>query len=137
MKLHPVREIYGHNEIETGDMSIDHFVPWSYVAHDELWNLHPTTRSINSSKSNNLPDWDIYFPELAKLEYLSYEMIWANDAVHSKMAKTAADEDNIRVYIPLDINHRAIRRRLNAVIAVNGIKSADKNADEAIPTSLL
>ncbi|MBE5919975.1 MAG: hypothetical protein E7272_09045 [Pseudobutyrivibrio ruminis] len=25
------------------DISIDHFVPWSYVAHDEMWNLNPTT----------------------------------------------------------------------------------------------
>ena len=32
------------------NISIDHFVPWSYVAHDELWNLTPTTRRINSSK---------------------------------------------------------------------------------------
>ncbi len=76
VKLHPIKEIYGHNEILTTAMSIDHFVPWSYVAHDELWNLHPTTKSINSSKSNCLPDWDIYFPELAKLEYLSYQMMW-------------------------------------------------------------
>ncbi|MDY5576621.1 MAG: HNH endonuclease domain-containing protein [Lachnospiraceae bacterium] len=36
------------------DISIDHFVPWSYVAHDEMWNLNPTTKSINSSKRNNL-----------------------------------------------------------------------------------
>lgn len=50
------------------NISIDHFVPWSYVAHDELWNLTPTTRSINSSKSNNLPDWNRYFPILCKVE---------------------------------------------------------------------
>ena len=51
------------------DISIDHFVPWSYVAHDEFWNLSPTTRSINSSKSNNLPKWDIYFPKLSELQF--------------------------------------------------------------------
>ena len=47
-------KIYGDGELTDKDISIDHFVPWSYVANDEIWNLHPTTRSINSAKSNNL-----------------------------------------------------------------------------------
>ncbi len=38
----------------------------------------------------------------------------------NEMAKTLAGEDNIRVYIPLDINRRAIRRRLNAIISHYG-----------------
>lgn len=80
--LAPVHEIYGETLISRGHISIDHFVPWSYVAHDELWNLHPTTQAINSSKSNHLPEWDIYFPRLAGIEYMSYEMIWRYDQVH-------------------------------------------------------
>ncbi len=105
VKLHPIKEIYGHNEILTTDMSIDHFVPWSYVAHDELWNLHPTTKSINSSKSNCLPDWDIYFPELAKLEYLSYQMMWENEAVHSEFEKCGREHLN-----NVDIRHKLYRQ---------------------------
>lgn len=62
-------------------ISVDHFVPWQYVAHDELWNLHPTTKSINSSKSNNLPVWDMYFSQLAGLEYQSYKLSKENDVV--------------------------------------------------------
>lgn len=75
LELGPVREIYGDEVITEKDISIDHFVPWSYVAHDEFWNLHPTKREINSSKSNNLPDWDIYFSKLCRLEYYSYGMM--------------------------------------------------------------
>ena len=60
--LSPIHEIYGDSLLAPDNISIDHFVPWSYVAHDEFWNLHPTTRAINSSKSNHLPDWEIYFP---------------------------------------------------------------------------
>ena len=59
LTMQPVTEIYGHQLLSEKDVSIDHFVPWSYVAHDEFWNLHPTTRSINSSKSNFL-----YWPKL-------------------------------------------------------------------------
>ena len=46
--LVPVYDIYGHFDMGENGVSIDHFVPWSYVAHDELWNLHPTTRSVYS-----------------------------------------------------------------------------------------
>lgn len=69
LTLEPVQEIYSGKILTEKDISIDHFVPWSYVAHDEMWNLNPTTKSINSSKSNNLPDWDTYFEKLARQEY--------------------------------------------------------------------
>ncbi len=94
LTLQPVYEIYGHMPLSDKDISIDHFIPWSYVAHDEFWNLHPTTRSINSSKSNHLPDWKTYFPQLARLEYFSYEMIWRYDAVHNEFEKCAKEHLN-------------------------------------------
>lgn len=37
--LEPVREIYGNEILTEKDISIDHFVPWSYVAHDEIWHV--------------------------------------------------------------------------------------------------
>ena len=70
-----IREIYGNNLLNRDDISIDHFIPWSYTVSDEFWNLHPTTKSINSCKSNNLPSWEIYFPLLCSLEYTSYSLI--------------------------------------------------------------
>lgn len=94
MELQPIHEIY-HNEIvTTSDLSIDHFVPWSYVAHDEFWNLHPTTKSINSSKSNHLPDWELYFPLLAEQEYFSYRMLWQYDRVRKEFHSCAKDHLN-------------------------------------------
>ena len=45
---------------------LDHFIPWSFVSHDLLWNLMPADPSINSSKSNRLPDLNLYLPKLAE-----------------------------------------------------------------------
>ncbi len=70
-----INDIYSEQLVDPKNLSIDHFIPWSYVAHDELWNLNPTTKNINSKKSNNLPDWDLYFPRLQKQEYLVYEAL--------------------------------------------------------------
>lgn len=97
MEIQPIHEIYGHVQLSEKDISIDHFVPWSYVAHDEFWNLHPTTRSINSSKSNNLPTWDVYFPQLAKLEFISYEMMWKYEILHDAFEKCAKEHLNDNV----------------------------------------
>ena len=77
------------------------------VAHDEMWNLNPTTKSINSSKSNNLPDWDTYFKKLAQQEYHSYQLMWKNDIVHKEFEKCAKEHINSD-----DIRYRVYRRGL-------------------------
>ena len=102
MSYEPVIEIYNGQELSSTDISIDHFVPWSYVAHDELWNLNPTTRKINSSKSNNLPDWDSYFNKLAAIEYQSYRLMWTNENVNSAFNNLAREH----------INNEEVRARL-------------------------
>lgn len=100
-----IRNIYTGDIMTPDDLSIDHFVPWSYVAHDELWNLVPTTRAINSSKSNSLPDWDIYFPRLSDAEYRAYRAIKEYD--HVKWLHKAA-ADCLREHV----NNEEIRYRL-------------------------
>lgn len=37
-------------------LAIDHYLPWSLVTHDKLWNLHPIEQKANSSKSNKIAD---------------------------------------------------------------------------------
>lgn len=50
LDITPVYEIFAHEELNKKNLSIDHFVPWSYVAHDEFWNLHPTTKISTAVK---------------------------------------------------------------------------------------
>lgn len=119
LTLQPIKEIYGHKLLTEKDISIDHFVPWSYVAHDELWNLHPTTRSINSSKSNYLPDWNTYFLEFARLEYLSYQMIWKYEVVQNEFEKCAKEHLN-----SMEIRQRIYREGLDFAEFANGLEEA-------------
>lgn len=106
-----IRDIYGAVSLADENISVDHFVPWQYVAHDELWNLHPTTRSINSSKSNSLPSWSMYFPALGELEYRAYELMNQNEAVAQEFQKIA----------PYHLNNQEIRNQLYE-------KGLDKNS---------
>ncbi len=97
-----LKDIYGGVELAGESISIDHFVPWQYVAHDELWNLHPTTRSINSRKHNSLPVWSEYFDLLSSLEYKAYTM-------KSQSEKLAKEFDQVAQY---HLNNQTIRKEL-------------------------
>ena len=50
------RCIYTGAALDPEDISLDHYLPWSFVAHDRLWNLVPVDRAVNSAKSDRLPD---------------------------------------------------------------------------------
>jgi hypothetical protein len=89
-----VIDIYGGEDLSSKDITIDHFVPWSYVASDELWNLIPTTRSINSSKSNGLPRWEEYFGKLCLAEYSAYQITQENPTIHDLFEKCAKENLN-------------------------------------------
>lgn len=61
-----VRCLYTNKLLVERKYDLDHFIPWSFVSHDLLWNLMPADSSINSSKSNKLPDLNLYLPKLAE-----------------------------------------------------------------------
>lgn len=75
----PIREIYTGREIGLDVLSIDHFVPRSYISNDELWNLTPMSKSLNSSKNNRLPVWDEYFEPFAHYQYYLYSLVFPED----------------------------------------------------------
>ncbi len=68
LKYESLHCIYSNQILDPEHLSLDHYLPWSFVAHDQLWNLVPVVPEINSSKSNNLPS-DRYFPEFVRLQY--------------------------------------------------------------------
>lgn len=99
-----IKDIYGEISLAGESISVDHFVPWQYVAHDELWNLHPTTKSINSSKSNSLPAWDLYFESLGDIEFEAYDLKSHNALIEQEFNKIA----------PYHLNNQEIRKQLYA-----------------------
>ena len=82
-------DIYTGNKLES-TFDVDHFIPWSYVAHDEMWNLIPSNASVNRSKSNNLPEWNLYFNKMANMEYDLYKSVVEYDSIHKLFEKCYA-----------------------------------------------
>ncbi|MBG1266319.1 hypothetical protein F8S12_07780 [Nostoc sp. WHI] len=81
LQYRDIKCIYSKVKLDKDEISLDHYLPWSFVAHDQLWNLIPTTKSVNSSKSNNLPSEE-YFKAFFELQHIgltiSYENISKN-----------------------------------------------------------
>lgn len=58
-----------------GHFCIDHFLPWSFVAHDLMWNLVPISSVTNSAKADRLPRMEQHLPHLALLHHRALRMI--------------------------------------------------------------
>lgn len=69
--------IYSKKKLAKERISLDHYLPWSFVAHDQLWNLIPTFPEINSSKSNSLPS-NAYFEDFVSLQHLGLTVSYEN-----------------------------------------------------------
>ena len=82
LELSEVRDVFTGKIIVSKEYDIDHFIPWSFVMNDELWNLMPMDSALNSSKSNRLPKWNPFFKEFANNQYLLYELIFENPGIH-------------------------------------------------------
>lgn len=65
--------IYSGEPLTLTNLSLDHFLPWSYVAHDQLWNIIPTPKSVNSAKNDWLPSFELYFDAYAKLQFEGFQ----------------------------------------------------------------
>ncbi len=80
--INEVKDVFTGEAIAGKKYDVDHFIPWSFVMNDELWNLMPMDSSLNSSKSNRLPKWNPYFERFAGNQYLLYEMIHKKEGIH-------------------------------------------------------
>ena len=81
LDLRSINDVFTDNPIDQTQYDVDHFIPWSFVMNDELWNLMPMDSSLNSAKSNRLPAWDDFFIRFAKNQYIMYEMIHEKEGI--------------------------------------------------------
>ncbi len=77
--IYGIKDIYSGKQLGRREYEIDHFIPWSFITNDEMWNLMPVNSSLNSSKRDRLPDWDRYFKGFARNQFLLNQMIYKNE----------------------------------------------------------
>lgn len=82
LDIRPVVDVFKDEPIDKDNYDVDHFIPWTFVMNDELWNLMPMDSSLNSSKSDKLPQWDPFFERFAYNQFCLYELIYEQNVIH-------------------------------------------------------
>ncbi|MFW5804880.1 MAG: HNH endonuclease domain-containing protein [bacterium] len=108
--------IYSGEILSKNNFSIDHFLPWSFVAHDQLWNLLPIPKSVNSSKGDNLPS-EKYYDNFSSIQFDAFHIAVENKSITAKILEdySILFNDNIRSIKKLD-------KRQFGIILINNIK---------------
>lgn len=76
LALTSIKDVFKDCPVQADSYAVDHFIPWSFVMNDELWNLMPMDSALNSSKGNKLPQWDKFFERFAYNQYAMYQLIY-------------------------------------------------------------
>lgn len=74
-ELSSINCIYTGRTLTIGDYAIEHFIPYSFVTHDLIWNLIPADHLFNCIKSDKLPDLNKYFNKFYHTQKAAIEII--------------------------------------------------------------
>ncbi|MBX7154060.1 MAG: hypothetical protein K1X91_03800 [Bacteriodetes bacterium] len=97
-ELGSVECIYTGKKLIIGNYSVEHFVPYNFVAHDLIWNLIPSDKTFNSVKSDKLPPLDKYFNAFFELQRTAFEI------VSTKQPNNTMLVDYLTIFPDLDVN---------------------------------
>ncbi len=82
LELTTINDVFTGSAIVSKKYDVDHFIPWSFVMNDELWNLMPMDSSLNSAKSNRLPQWNPFFKGFANNQFILYGLIHEKEGIY-------------------------------------------------------
>lgn len=107
----PIRCIYKDTPLGRNEYDLDHFIPWSFVSHNQNWNLIPADSSFNSSKSNLIPDLYYYLPKMAKVQHKALRLY----IPQSGKRDNTLDEYYALGYSPQDLMQMSDEQFLNVL----------------------
>ncbi len=116
-----IRCIYTDRKI-CGDYELDHFLPWRFVTHNQLWNLIPVDPGANSSKSDQLPT-EGYIDRLAEIQHTALSIIRERSSNDKWKKEVESYTTDLYVDQPEDLLDRdrlksAYRRTLKPLMSI-------------------
>lgn len=114
-----LKDIYSNVDIAINDYHVDHFIPWSYIASNEIWNLLPIQSAVNINKSNSLPDWDRYLPGFLNGQFILYSSIHEKEKSDIKNAFSKCIDKYLTapwaadLYLTPSIEHEAFSNEIS------------------------
>ena len=113
-ELGSVKCIYTGKDLIIGNYAVEHFIPYSFVAHDLIWNLIPANKSFNISKSDKLPPLDKYFDSFFALQKSAVEIL------RSKSQPSRLLEDYLTIFPDIDksFTREKFKERIQPLITI-------------------
>lgn len=113
-ELGSIKCIYTGEKLTKGNYAVEHFIPYSFVSHDLIWNLIPANKSFNSAKSNKLPKLDKYFNSFFSLQKIGY------DIVRNKTPKNKILLDYFTIFPELKdgLSHEKFREVIQPLVSI-------------------
>lgn len=120
--------IFSERPLPSHQFDLDHFIPWSFVAHDHLWNLVPIYKSVNSSKSDKLPDLSYYLSKFVLAQQKALQFL-QNYPASSKLLPDFDQVSDINTLLKMSQQEaeKAYYRVLNPLIEIAGNMGYQKN----------
>ncbi len=110
-----VRCIFTNEKLNVTNYQLDHFVPYSWVSHDLIWNLVPILSGFNSSKNNKLPRIEKHFDGFFEIQYDALRLL-------DKRLKKRFRDEYITIFKsynePKDFSYQKLKDTLEPQIAV-------------------
>lgn len=104
--------IYTGKRLHVGGYDVEHFIPYQFVAHDQMWNLIPADPSFNSSKGDKLPPLDQYFDAFFRVQRQAVSI------VQEVQPKSKFLEDYLQLFPSHDFDASAYRAALEPLVAI-------------------
>lgn len=82
LELTTIIDVFMDEPIDIEKYDLDHFIPWSFVMNDELWNLMPMDSFWNSKKNNKLPKWELFFERFAGNQFVLYKLLYEKPEIY-------------------------------------------------------
>ena len=100
--------------MDLGKYAVEHFIPYSFVSHDLIWNLIPANPTFNSVKGDKLPSLEKYFDPFFDLQKRSI------DLMKERQPRNPLIEDYFSVFPDLDnsISRAKYREHLQPLITI-------------------
>jgi hypothetical protein len=129
------KELTEENFSNYGNLSIDHFITWSFVLHDKLWNLAPTFKNVNSQKSNKLPDLSLYIDKFCEIQYKSFDIMQKNPKRYKRYSEGYLSIDiaaNNQMKIEKDEFSKSLKANIEPLYQIATIKGMWFSRDNKI-----
>lgn len=104
--------IYTGKKLFHGDYAVEHFIPFQFVAHDQMWNLIPADPSFNSSKGDKLPPMKKYFTPFYDLQTKAIDVVQKADPKNKFL------EDYITVFHGLKVSEKQYKDCIQPMLTI-------------------